>query len=740
MDLESIETVSPINPKEFPMHRNAKSLPRPFFLLIFVFFMSPSFLFAEEAPDQELLVMVPEGVARGLESKTDVRFYHRLPGWYIAGMSHKTFKLLATASVTLLDDRPWSGEYAVVSPLPGKRQYEDYSQLGVHLLARVDDLDIVRGSAHAFEDLRKRGFSCAEIQRRTIPLSTSSIHIPERIANSPTDEIIRIIGAVSDSSISAYIQGMQNFGTRYCLNANRDSVFRWVRQQFLQAGLANVVFDSFQYNSTWQKNVIATIPGTANPSAEIIVGGHFDSYSSNLSQAPGADDNASGTTAALEMARVLLQENYQPRLTLRFIGFAAEEAGLKGSADYALKARQQNRDIKVMMNYDMIGYRNQGSSDRDFYIVWYPGSEAFSTLHARTATSYTGLNPVFTTSYRSSSDSWSFYQQNYSTLFCIERDFNPYYHTPNDVLQYLDIPYTSDIIKAGLAMLLTLDALPPSITGISVRDRGDGSSLVVEWDSVTVADWYRYKVYVGTQPGIYTSNYLQTTRERMISGLTTGTRYYIGVSIIDLVGNESLITEVSETPLLVPRPPASVEAENIAQAVRISWEENTEIDVRGYNIFRSVAPETTFTMLNSQPFPLPVWIDSPLAAGTYSYFVQAVDSSNNVSLPSDTVVGSPIVGVTQSDAALPSDISLHANFPNPFNPFTTIQFDLPQASRVTLKIFDLIGREIATLLDETRTAGTHTVHWNAKDAASGVYYAVLNVGPNIRKHRMVLLK
>jgi hypothetical protein len=285
----------------------------------------------------------------------------------------------------------------------------------------------------------------------------------------PNDDITKIISAVSESTITSYIQGMQDFGTRYCTNANRDSVFRWVRQRFLDAGVTDVAFDSFQYGGTWQKNVIATIPGTVNPTAEIIVGGHLDSYSSNLLQAPGADDNASGTTAALEMARVLIQENYQPNVTLRFIGFAAEEVGLRGSADYALKARQQNRDIKVMMNYDMIGYRNQSQPDRDFYIVWYTGSETFSNLHAVMATTYTTLTPVFTTSYRSSSDSWSFYQQSYKTVFCIERDFSPYYHSPNDLIQYLDIPYSKEIIQAGLAMVLTLD----STLVVGVAEDGD---------------------------------------------------------------------------------------------------------------------------------------------------------------------------------------------------------------------------------------------------------------------------
>lgn len=691
--------------------------------------------------DDEVLILIPTASAERAYQMGS-RFYHRFSQSFLAGTTQETFRRLLKSGIDamVVDRQPWSAPYFVISSLDDRIRQRS-ANMDIHILATVDDMLLVKTSDFSPELFKERGISFVEIEQKEIPHQLIQMYLPSRIPDSPDDEIARIISAVSDSTITDYILGMQNFGTRYCTNANRDSVFRWIRQRFLNAGVTNVVFDSFQYSGTWQKNVIATIPGTVNPAAEIIVGGHLDSYSSNLQQAPGADDNASGTTAALEMARVLMQENYQPRLTLRFIGFAAEEVGLRGSADYALKARQQSRDIKVMMNYDMIGNRNQGQPDRDFYIVWYTGSEAFSNLHAAMATTYTTLSPVFTTSYRSSSDSWSFYQQGYNTLFCIERDFSPYYHTPNDLLQYLDIPYARDIIKAGLAMLLTLDALPPNIAGLNVRDRGDGTSLFVQWDSVGVPDWYRYKVYVGTQPGTYTTNYLQTTRTRLITELTTGTRYYIGVSILDLAGNESVIVEQSEMPLTVPRRPQGIVAEGIDNGIRLTWTPNNEVDLRGYNIYRSIQPDTTFSLLNTQPCINSVWIDSPLTAGIYSYYVVAVDSANNFSAPSDTVTASPIiVGFVQNDNTVPTEITLYANYPNPFNPSTEIRFQIREARWVRLVIYDMLGRETATLVDEMKPAGVHSVLWHAGGSASGVYNAVLYVGSDIRKHRMVLLR
>lgn len=689
----------------------------------------------------EVMVLVPANEVEQA-SPLGVRAYHRFSQHFLVGTSDATlmrFREMGMNPVTI-DRQPWTARYLVVSSLDGRIR-ERSATLNVRVLATLDDMLLVKVPDFSVESFKEQGITFVEIEKKEVPFQSTRLHRPSQIYNSPHDDIVRIISAVSDSTITSYIQEMQNFGTRYCLNANRDSVFRWVRQRFLNAGVTDVRFDSFQYAGTWQKNVIATIVGAINPTAEIIVGGHFDSYSSNLQQAPGADDNASGTTATLEMARVLVRENYQPNVTLRFIGFAAEEVGLRGSADYALKARQQNRDIKVMMNYDMIGYRNQSQPDRDFYIVWYPGSEAFSNLHAAMSTLYTTLTPVFTTSYRSSSDSWSFYQQGYNTVFAIERDFNPYYHSPNDLLQYLDIPYARDIIKAGLAMVLTLDALPPSVPGLRVVDRGDGTSLFVQWDSVGVADWYRYKVYVGTQPGIYTSNYLQTTRSRMLTGLTTGTRYYIGVTIVDLARNEGLIVEQSEMPLLIPRRPQGIAAENIENGIRITWQPNSEMDLRGYNIYRSVNSVTSFNLLNSQPVRDTLWVDTQLPAGTYYYYARAVDSSNFFSEPSDTVFGSPVVGIAQDDKnSRPVGITLHANYPNPFNPSTVLSFEIPEATHVTLKVFDLLGREISVLVDEVKMSGKHSVQWDARGVASGVYYAVLQVGSHLRQHQMILLR
>ena len=93
-----------------------------------------------------------------------------------------------------------------------------------------------------------------------------------------------------------------------------------------------------------------------------------------------------------------------------------------------------------------------------------------------------------------------------------------------------------------------------------------------------------------------------------------------------------------------------------------------------------------------------------------------------------------------SAAAIPEQITLHANYPNPFNPSTNISFSLPEDAPVALKVYSLIGEEVATLVNERRTAGTHTVVFDAVNLPSGVYFSVLNVGEIRLVRRLVLMK
>jgi hypothetical protein len=88
----------------------------------------------------------------------------------------------------------------------------------------------------------------------------------------------------------------------------------------------------------------------------------------------------------------------------------------------------------------------------------------------------------------------------------------------------------------------------------------------------------------------------------------------------------------------------------------------------------------------------------------------------------------------------PTTFELAQNYPNPFNPATTINYQLPTNALVTLKVYDVIGREVATLVNARQEAGRYTVNFNASTLASGVYFYRLQAGSFVETKKMMLVK
>ncbi len=107
--------------------------------------------------------------------------------------------------------------------------------------------------------------------------------------------------------------------------------------------------------------------------------------------------------------------------------------------------------------------------------------------------------------------------------------------------------------------------------------------------------------------------------------------------------------------------------------------------------------------------------------------------------------GKIITDIKNGNAELPNKYDLYQNYPNPFNPTTTISYTLPEAGAVKIKIYDILGREVAKLVDEQKNAGKHSVVWNGNDdsgkmVASGNYFYQIICGDFIQTKKMILLK
>jgi photosystem II stability/assembly factor-like uncharacterized protein len=217
------------------------------------------------------------------------------------------------------------------------------------------------------------------------------------------------------------------------------------------------------------RNVVATMPGTANPDEIYIICGHYDSISEDrFNYAPGADDNATGTLATLEVARVFRDHRFEA--TLKFICFAAEEQGLFGSAAYAREASQRGDSIVAVVNFDMIGYAD--SLPEELEVVYNTASTWLANEYDAVAAMYVpdlGVRTRFD-EYAGGSDHFSFWENGYVAVEGIEDRplVNPHWHYTTDRVSTLDFGFYTEVVKSGAAVLAEMARLDTTASSVDV--------------------------------------------------------------------------------------------------------------------------------------------------------------------------------------------------------------------------------------------------------------------------------
>jgi len=195
-------------------------------------------------------------------------------------------------------------------------------------------------------------------------------------AQQKNPQIEAIVGAIQPARIEARIRKLVSFHTRHTLSRTDSetqgigAARRWIKSELdacskAAGGRLKVEFDSFiqQPQRRVPKpaeivNVVATLPGTQSPERVYVVSGHYDSipggdYSDTQAQAPGANDDASGTVVSMELACAMAAHRFDA--TLVFMTVAGEEQGLLGSAHWAEQAKKKNLDIAGMITNDIVG-------------------------------------------------------------------------------------------------------------------------------------------------------------------------------------------------------------------------------------------------------------------------------------------------------------------------------------------------------------------------------------------------
>ena len=287
----------------------------------------------------------------------------------------------------------------------------------------------------------------------------SFVHTPWPDSVSGDREVVvdqAIVDAIADITqppLESQVATLVAFVTRHSQYNGGLLASQWIRDRFLSFGYSDVSLHD--YNG-WNDNVVCVKPGSVFPDEVVVIGAHYDTinYSGNAF-APGADDNATGSVAVMEAARVLFDIEFER--TIIFICFSGEEEGLVGADAWSAEAAANDMNIVGMLNLDMICYRAGGDTE-DLDIIWNGASAPMADLAFDVLAAYVPeLTVVEGYLVSGSSDHAAFWGNGFRAIFMFEDsgNYSPYLHTSNDVVgtSANDFPFMLKNVKAATAFM-----------------------------------------------------------------------------------------------------------------------------------------------------------------------------------------------------------------------------------------------------------------------------------------------
>jgi leucyl aminopeptidase len=270
---------------------------------------------------------------------------------------------------------------------------------------------------------------------------------PQAVGPAPSYTIANVklvnsnLSQLQASNILATIDSLAAFQNRRHDSSHGTQASNWLFNKWLSLKPANrsdVKVTQVSHTNTPQKSVSFEIAGSSPGNEVVILGGHMDSISSGAietARSPGADDNASGVAGLTEIIRVLMATNYKPKRSLRFIGYAAEEVGLRGSAQIAQAYLTSLQGVVGVLQLDMTAYKSPNDSKDIWLYTDYTNAEQNQFL-ANLAAFYL---PQYTVGYSACgygcSDHASWHNRGFRASFPHEAsnaNYNMLIHTPND--------------------------------------------------------------------------------------------------------------------------------------------------------------------------------------------------------------------------------------------------------------------------------------------------------------------
>ena len=341
------------------------------------------------------------------------------------------------------------------------------------------------------------------------------------IDNGPVAQAL--VANVQEINVRNNIITLSNFFTRYhnCPSGAQSATA--IRDQWLALanGRPDVTAQLFTHTgyTTLQPSVILTIQGTTLPNEVVVLGAHQDSIAGSncsTSRAPGADDDGSGIASITEVLRAAMALGYHPQRTVKFMGYAAEEIGLRGSAQIAASFANANPRVNVVgvLHFDMTNYTTSSS---DIYLINDNTNAAQNAFVASLVDTYLpGITRSTTVCQYKCSDHASWNDQGYPASLPFEAYFqppppssgdNPFIHSSQDTIQQsgntanhaikftrLGAAYLAEAAKGGFNNQAPLAAAGPdqlvrSISVVTLDGRGssdpEGAPLTYSWTQIS---------------------------------------------------------------------------------------------------------------------------------------------------------------------------------------------------------------------------------------------------------------
>ena len=273
-----------------------------------------------------------------------------------------------------------------------------------------------------------------------------------------------LVAQVDEPSIRSMIEKLASFNTRFYKSETGVKSSEFIRDTWadLAKNRNDVKVELVQHKNWPQASIVMTIQGSEKSEEIVIVGGHADSIAGmfgGAGRAPGADDNASGIATITEVIKVLMANDYKPKRTVQFMGYAAEEVGLLGSKDIAASYKAKGANVIGVMQLDMT--LNKGSADQDIVMMSDFTNGAQNEFLGKLIDEYVKVKWGYSRCGYGCSDHASWTANGYPASIPFEstmEDINHKIHTANDTLQNAggDAKHAAKFAKLATAFVVEL--------------------------------------------------------------------------------------------------------------------------------------------------------------------------------------------------------------------------------------------------------------------------------------------